>query len=48
MTQRPLLKIINSIRAKVINRLSKEIGPQYAEDIHAAMVQGGDIDDKLM
>ena len=48
LTQRPLLKIINSIRAKVIKRLQNEIGPQYAKEIHAAMAQGGALDDHLL
>jgi hypothetical protein len=42
------LKIINSIRAKVIKRLSSEIGPQYSKEIHAALAQGGALDDHLM
>ena len=48
LTQRPLLKIINSIRAKVIKRLQNEIGPQYSKEIHAAMAQGGALDDHLL
>lgn len=48
LTQRPLLKIINSIRAKVIKRLQSELGPQYSKEIHAAMAQGGALDEHLL
>jgi hypothetical protein len=42
------LKIINSIRAKVIKRLQSELGPQYSKEIHAAMAQGGALDEHLL
>ena len=45
LTQRPLLKIINSIKDKIMERLEQEIGTQFAADIKDAMAVGGEIDD---
>jgi hypothetical protein len=36
-TQRPLLKIINSIKSKLIKRLSAELGGQFEKDIQNAL-----------
>jgi len=36
-TQRPLLKIINAVKQKLVKRLSVELGNQFAEDIQAAL-----------
>ena len=36
-TQRPLLKIINSIKAKLIKRMSTELGGQFEKDIQNAL-----------
>ena len=46
MTQRPILKIISSIKTKVMQRLENELGAKYAEDINNAMAEGH-IDDHL-
>ncbi len=48
LTQRPLLKIISTIRQKIIQRIGREIGPQYEQDISDALAAGGDIDRKLL
>lgn len=48
MTQRPLLKIITSIKDKLIQRIENQIGKQYSEDITNAFAPGGDIEEKLM
>jgi len=36
-TQRPLLKIINAVKKKLVKRMSVELGDQFAEDIQAAL-----------
>lgn len=36
-TQRPLLKIINSIKSKLVKRLSVELGGQFEKDIADAL-----------
>jgi len=48
LTQRPLLKIIHSIKSKIIERLEQEIGQQFAKDIKNAMADGGEIDEDVM
>jgi len=48
LTQRPLLKIIHSIKSKIIERLEQEIGAQFAKDIKDAMADGGEIDEDVM
>jgi len=48
MTQRPLLKIITSIKEKVLQRLQQEMGPIFAKDIKDAFAAGGDIENELM
>lgn len=45
-TQRPILKIISSIKSKVMQRLENELGAKYASDINRAMAEGH-IDDHL-
>lgn len=44
LTQRPLLKIISSIKDKIMQRLEEEIGAQFKKDIEDAMAVGGDIE----
>jgi len=36
-TQRPLLKIINSIKTKLLGRISKDIGEHFEQDIALAL-----------
>ena len=48
MTQRPLLKIITSIKDKIIERIGEQIGKQYSEDIANAFAPGGNIEGKLL
>jgi len=36
-TQRPLLKIINSIKKKLVRKLSTELGKQFEQDIKNAL-----------
>ena len=40
-TQRPLLKIISSIREKVLERIALDIGHQYTDDVKNAMADVG-------
>ena len=44
----PLLRIITSIKNKLIRRMSKNIGPEYEQDIANAFAPGGEIDKKLV
>ena len=46
-TQRPLLKIIMSIKNRIIERIGQNIGPQYEQDIADALA-GGEVEEKLM
>lgn len=39
-TQRPILKIISSIKSKVMQRLENELGTKYADDINKALADG--------
>jgi len=48
ITQRPLLKIISSIKEKVLYRLQAEIGPAFEQDIIDAFAAGGDIENELL
>ena len=36
-TQRPLLKIISSIKSKLIRKLTQDLGKQYEQDIQDAL-----------
>ena len=47
-TQRPLLKIIDSIKQKLIQRIGENIGEEYAEDIARALAPGGEIEGQFM
>lgn len=47
-TQRPLLKIIMSIKNRIIERIGQNIGSQYEQDIADALADGGTVDNKLM
>jgi hypothetical protein len=46
-TQRPLLKILASIKEKFANRLKDVIGSEHADLIEAAMAPGTEIDTKI-
>lgn len=48
LTQRPLLKIITSIKDRLIWRIEKNIGTKYRDDIRNAFAPGGIIEGKLM
>ena len=48
MTQRPLLRIISSIKEKVLQRLERELGAKFAHDINEAFAAGGDIEEELL
>lgn len=47
LTQRPLLKIITSIKQKIIERIGENIGPQYQQDIAAAL-EDREINERIM
>ena len=47
-TQRPLLKIIMSIKERIIERISQNIGEQYQQDIIDALAVGGSAEEQLI
>ena len=46
-TQRPLLKIITSIKDKIVQKIGEDIGYQYSDDIKNALAAQG-VESKLM
>ena len=46
-TQRPLLKILSSIKAKFIEQIGQQIGKQFSDDIENAMAPGTEIDKRI-
>jgi hypothetical protein len=48
LTQRPLLKIIMSIKERIIERIGQNIGSEYQQDIAEALAAGGTAEEKLM
>lgn len=46
-TQRPLLKILASIKEKFVSKLTDAIGKQHSELIQQAMADGTEIDAKI-
>jgi hypothetical protein len=46
-TQRPLLKIIMSIKERIIQKIGENIGEQYHQDIEEALAAGGTAEEKL-
>ena len=46
-TQRPLLKIVTSIKERVIQRIAEHIGETFEQDIARAFVQGGPAEEQL-
>ena len=47
-TQRPLLKIMNSIKNKLIRKITDKIGEEYENDVANALGEGGDIENAVM
>jgi hypothetical protein len=47
-TQRPYLKIIMSIKERIIERIGQNIGEQYGNDITDALAAGGTVEEKLI
>lgn len=47
-TQRPLLKIIDSVKSKLIKRITDIIGGQYEFDVANALGAGGEIETDVM
>lgn len=46
-TQRPLLRIISTIKDKLIQKIGENIGEVFAEDIADALADGGLIEQDL-
>ena len=46
-TQRPLLKILTSIKMKFAEQIGEHIGKQFSEDIEKAMAPGTEIDKRI-
>lgn len=46
-TQRPLLRILSTIKTKFIEQIGEKIGKQFSEDIEKAMAPGTEIDRRL-
>ena len=47
-TQRPLLKIIMSIKERIIRKIGENIGEQFEQDIVDALATGGEVEEKLI
>lgn len=47
-TQRPLLKIIMSIKERIIQKIGQNIGQQFEQDIVDALATGGEVEEKLI
>ena len=48
MTKRALLRIMHTVKQKVISRISKIIGTQFMDDIANAMAPGSELETKLL
>ena len=46
-TQRPLLKILSSIKTKFMEEIQQEIGKQFSGDIERAMAPGTEVDKRI-
>lgn len=46
-TQRPLLRILSSIKTKFLEEIGEKIGKQFSADIEEAMAPGTDIDARI-
>ena len=46
-TQRPLLRILTSIKTKFVEKIGEQIGKQFSDDIEKAMAPGTDIDRRI-
>ena len=46
-TQRPLLKILSSIKTKFAEQIGQQIGKQFSDDIEKAMAPGTEIDKRI-
>mmetsp|Transcript_2308 Transcript_2308/g.3948 ORF Transcript_2308/g.3948 Transcript_2308/m.3948 type:complete len:204 (+) Transcript_2308:1098-1709(+) len=47
-TQRPLLRLISTIKNKLIQKIGENIGEQFTSDIVEAFAKGGDLEGKIL
>ena len=46
-TQRPILKIVTSIKERVIQKITENIGENFEQDIARAFAEGGPAEEQL-